>query len=112
MQGKLYEQDELEQKRAHAKNAVEEYVYEMRNKLAESLQHYATDKENSDMSRVLNETEDWLYGDGEDLHRQAYVDRLNAMRILGDRIENRAYEHKNRGPAVESFERSIVVSCR
>ncbi|TPP57719.1 Heat shock 70 kDa protein 4 [Fasciola gigantica] len=108
IEGKLYEQDELEQKRAHAKNAVEEYVYEMRSKLAESLQPYATEKENSDLSRVLEETEDWLYGDGENLHRQAYVDRLNNMRILGDRIENRAYEHKSRTPAVENFERSIV----
>ncbi|VDP67499.1 unnamed protein product [Echinostoma caproni] len=107
-EGKLYAQDELEHRRAHAKNAVEEYVYEMRSKLADSLNPFATEKENSDLSRVLEETEDWLYGDGEDLHREAYVNKLNDIRKLGDRIENRALEQKNRVPAVQNFEQSIV----
>ena len=36
-------QDKLEKERADAKNAVEEYVYDMRDKLATSLEQYITE---------------------------------------------------------------------
>ncbi|OON22102.1 DnaK family protein [Opisthorchis viverrini] len=107
-EGKLSEQDELEHRRAHAKNAVEEYVYEMRSKLQEILKPFATHRECEDLSKALEDTEDWLYGDGEDLHRQAYVDRLNQMKTLGDPIEMRELEQRTRTDAVQSFQQSIV----
>ena len=37
-------QDKLEKERADSKNAVEEYVYEMRSKLSEALNQFITDK--------------------------------------------------------------------
>ena len=36
----MIQQDKLEKERADAKNAVEEYVYDMRDKLATSLEPY------------------------------------------------------------------------
>jgi molecular chaperone DnaK (HSP70) len=108
VEGKLFEQDELEHKRSHAKNAVEEYVYEMRGKIQDSLSHFAVPKEAENLVRMLDETEDWLYGDGEDLQRQAYVDRLNQLKSLGNPIELRSFEYHNRPHAVENFEKSIV----
>jgi hypothetical protein len=36
-------QDKLEKERADAKNAVEEYVYEMRSKISESLSDFITE---------------------------------------------------------------------
>lgn len=36
-------QDKLEKERMDAKNAVEEYVYEMRSKISESLSDYITE---------------------------------------------------------------------
>jgi len=37
-------QDKLEKERADAKNAVEEYVYEMRDKLSSALSEFMLDK--------------------------------------------------------------------
>ena len=37
-------QDKLEKDRADSKNAVEEYVYEMRSKLSETLREFITDQ--------------------------------------------------------------------
>ena len=42
-QGQMIAQDKLEKERADAKNAVEEYVYDMRDKLATSLEQYITE---------------------------------------------------------------------
>ncbi|CAL8093237.1 unnamed protein product [Calicophoron daubneyi] len=108
VEGKLFEQDELEHRRSHAKNAVEEYVYEMRGKMQDSLGNFAVPKEAENIMRMLDETEDWLYGEGEDLQRQAYVDRLTQMKSLGDPVELRSFEYHNRPRAVEKFEKSLV----
>ncbi|KAF6780507.1 hypothetical protein AHF37_00017 [Paragonimus kellicotti] len=108
IEGKLSEQDELEHRRTHAKNSVEEYVYEMRNKLRDTLNKFATPSEHTNLLKALDDTEDWLYGEGEDLHRQAYADRLDQIRTLGNSIELRAKEQTDRASAVKRFEQSVV----
>ncbi|KAA3673976.1 heat shock protein 110kDa [Paragonimus westermani] len=108
IEGKLSEQDELEHRRTHAKNSVEEYVYEMRNKLRDALNKFATPAEHTNLLKALDDTEDWLYGEGENLHRQAYADRLDQIRALGNSIELRAKEQTDRTCAAKRFEQSIV----
>lgn len=43
-------QDKLEKDRSHAKNNVEEYVYEMREKLYGSLEMYITEEVSNDQN--------------------------------------------------------------
>ena len=40
LQGQMMMQDKLEKERADSKNSVEEYVYEMRNKLSSELEMF------------------------------------------------------------------------
>ncbi|KAJ8028256.1 97 kDa heat shock protein [Holothuria leucospilota] len=106
---KMIAQDKLERDRAHAKNSVEEYVYDMRSKLYEKLEKYITEEDRSKFISVLTETEDWLYGDGEDLQKNAYVKKLEELRKLGDPVVKRETEANVRPQAFEEFGRSLQL---
>ena len=74
-------QDRLEKEKADSKNAVEEYVYEMRDKLSSTLESYIKENERESFMKTLNETEDWLYDDGEDLSKKYYIDKLADLKV-------------------------------
>jgi heat shock protein 4 len=93
-------QDRVMEETKDKKNAVEAYVYDMRNKLYEKLQNYVTDQEREEMSAKLQSTEDWLYEDGEDEIKSVYVAKLAELKKLGDPLESRQKEEELRGPAV------------
>lgn len=63
-----------------AKNAVEEYVYGMRNLLSGRLSEFVTEEEVEKFNSVLTATEDWLYDEGEDTELAIYEKRLADMR--------------------------------
>lgn len=58
-------QDLLETQRCDAKNAVEEYVYNIRDQLESTLKEYITEAAKESFRSFLSSTEDWLYEDGE-----------------------------------------------
>ncbi|RTG84889.1 heat shock 70kDa protein 4 [Schistosoma bovis] len=105
----LIQQDKLERERVNSKNAVEEYVYEMRSKLQGPLNPFASPAESESLLQLLDMTEEWLYGDGESLKRHVYVEKLAELRSKGDPIVHRANEHLNRPLAVDNFNRSLVA---
>lgn len=82
-----------------AKNAVEAYIYSLRNRLHDSLAPYATDDKKSQISLVLEDAENWLYEEGEDAAKSVYVAKLGELRKLGAPIETRAAEDSSRGGA-------------
>jgi molecular chaperone DnaK (HSP70) len=82
--------------KADAKNAVEEYVYSMREKLSEQFSEFVTDEvcfnllypiklllqENDHFRTLLTDTEDWLYGEGEDAESEVYEKKLAELREI------------------------------
>ncbi|CAM6092206.1 unnamed protein product [Calypogeia fissa] len=102
-QEKEYEmalQDRVMEETKDRKNAVEAYVYDMRNKLYDKLTEYVTEQEREELTAKLQQTEDWLYEDGEDEIKSVYVAKLTELKKLGDPIEERQKEEELRGPAV------------
>ena len=69
------------QERADAKNAVEEYVYGMREKIYDMYEKHITDDVRQQFSTLLTNTEDWLYEDGEDEAKSVYVDKLAELKV-------------------------------
>jgi heat shock protein 4 len=96
-------QDRVMEETKESKNAVEAYVYGMRNKLYEKLQDYVTDHEREEMSARLQETEDWLYEDGEDEIKSVYTAKLAELKKHGDPMEARQREEELRGPAMREL---------
>ena len=79
----MISQDKKEKERSDAKNAVEEYVYEMRNKLLEDgdYEKYADEKTRQKLLNDLQVTEDWLYDEGSYQEKNVYVDRLKSLKV-------------------------------
>lgn len=71
-QGKMQAQDRQEKERADARNALEEYVYELRGKLSEGevLHDFVADDQRARLVAHLDALEQWLYDEGEDQNRQ------------------------------------------
>jgi len=92
----MISQDRKEKERSDAKNAVEEYVYDMRGKLEDAYEKYADKKLKEKLLNDLKSTEDWLYDDGMNQEKNIYVDRLKSLKNLGDPIRNRYNEAEQR----------------
>eukprot|EP00475_Leptophrys_vorax_P044321 TRINITY_DN8840_c0_g1_i1.p1 TRINITY_DN8840_c0_g1~~TRINITY_DN8840_c0_g1_i1.p1 ORF type:complete len:844 (+),score=72.22 TRINITY_DN8840_c0_g1_i1:85-2616(+) len=100
-------QDRVMEETKEKKNAVEAYVYDMRNKLYDKLAPYCSEEEKEGLLRVLQTTEDWLYEDGENETKGVYTAKLQELKKLGDPIENRLREEETRGPALQSLQYCI-----
>eukprot|EP00262_Sarcandra_glabra_P020686 TRINITY_DN837_c0_g1_i2.p1 TRINITY_DN837_c0_g1~~TRINITY_DN837_c0_g1_i2.p1 ORF type:complete len:856 (+),score=226.44 TRINITY_DN837_c0_g1_i2:70-2637(+) len=96
-------QDRVMEETKERKNAVEAYVYDMRNKLHDKYHDFVTDTEREELSAKLQEVEDWLYEDGEDETKGVYIAKLEELKKQGDPIEERYKESLERGPVVEQL---------
>jgi heat shock protein 4 len=101
--------DKLVQDTAKARNDVEEYVYSLRDKLSYQYKDFASEETIASIQPVLRETEDWLYGDGENQTKSVYTDKLVALRALGDPIHARYTEAEERPSTIKEFE-SVCVA--
>lgn len=92
-------QDKLENDRADAKNAVEEYVYEIREKIYGPLEKFIKEEDRSVLSKMLDDTENWLYEEGEDEKKEVYIDKLSELKKMGQPVINRYREAEERPQA-------------
>ncbi|KAJ6838966.1 heat shock 70 kDa protein 15-like isoform X2 [Iris pallida] len=96
-------QDRIMEETKDKKNAVEAYVYDMRNKLHDKYQDFVMESEKYELTVKLQEVEDWLYEDGEDETKGVYVAKLEELKKQGDPIELRYKEWTERGPASDQL---------
>ncbi|XP_028276883.1 heat shock 70 kDa protein 4a isoform X2 [Parambassis ranga] len=108
-EGKMIMQDKLEKERNDAKNNVEEYVYDMRDKLHGVLEKFVNESDRDSFSLKLEDTENWLYEDGEDQQKQVYIDKLAELKKMGQPIYERYVEAEERPRAFEEFGRQIQL---
>ncbi|XP_017348513.1 heat shock 70 kDa protein 4a [Ictalurus punctatus] len=106
-EGKMIMQDKLEKERNDAKNGVEEYVYEMRDKLHGVLEKFVSEEDRDAFSLKLEDTENWLYEEGEDQQKQVYIDKLAELKKLGQPIQERAMEAEERPKAFDELGKQI-----
>lgn len=100
--------DTLAIETAEAKNALESYVYDTRSALQSSLSAYATEQDRSVLLKQLDEAENWLYGDGEDVTKSVYSEKLSELKKLGDPIALRGREAETRPEAVNALVDAIA----
>ncbi|XP_044520589.1 heat shock 70 kDa protein 4 [Gracilinanus agilis] len=108
-EGKMIMQDKLEKERNDAKNAVEEYVYEMRDKLNGLYEKFVNEGDRNSFTLKLEDTENWLYEDGEDQPKHVYIDKLTELKNLGQPIKNRFQESEERPKAFEELGKQIQM---
>ncbi|XP_064811396.1 heat shock 70 kDa protein 4-like isoform X1 [Oncorhynchus masou masou] len=108
-EGKMIMQDKLEKERNDAKNYVEEYVYDMRDKLHGRLEKFVSEADRDTLSLQLEDTENWLYEDGEDQPKQQYIDKLAVLKKLGQPIQERYMESEERPRAYDDMGKRIQM---
>ncbi|TMS17687.1 Heat shock 70 kDa protein 4 [Larimichthys crocea] len=108
-EGKMIMQDKLEKERNDAKNNVEEYVYDMRDKLHGMLEKFVSESDRDALSLKLEDTENWLYEDGEDQPKQVYIDKLAELKKLGQPIQERYTEAEDRPKAFDEMGKQIQL---
>ncbi|PWZ17282.1 hypothetical protein Zm00014a_023565 [Zea mays] len=101
-------QDKLVEWTKDRKNALESYVYDTRNKLSERYRSFATDSEREQISVNLQQTEDWLYEEGDDETEAVYSSKLEELKKLVDPIENRCKDDEVRAEAMRDLLKCIV----
>lgn len=107
LEGEMHASDKLVMDTAEKKNALEEFVYETRGKLEMAWSEYVADDVRSNFMKQLSETEDWLYGEGEEATKTVYLDRLNELKKIGDPIAEKYRESEER-PIAERKLREYV----
>uniref|UniRef100_A0A8C5H9J4 Heat shock 70 kDa protein 4-like n=1 Tax=Gouania willdenowi TaxID=441366 RepID=A0A8C5H9J4_GOUWI len=107
-EGKMIMQDKLEKERNDAKNNVEEYVYDMRDKLHGTLEKFINEDRNA-FTLKLEDTENWLYEDGEDQQKQVYIDKLAELKKIGQPVQERCTEAVERPKAFAELGRQIQM---
>uniref|UniRef100_A0A034VZY9 Heat shock 70 kDa protein 4 n=1 Tax=Bactrocera dorsalis TaxID=27457 RepID=A0A034VZY9_BACDO len=110
-EAKMIANDARETQRVDARNALEEYVYDMRNKLQGGpLERYVLEADREAICSQLNDLENWLYEEGEDCDRDTYVNKLKGLHTQTDPIKERANDYENAPTAFDELNHSIQVA--
>lgn len=96
-------QARVQEETADARNAVESYVYSLRNRLSDSLSKFVSPDKRDALIAALDAAEDWLYGDGEDQPKSVYTAKLVELHAQGEAVERRAREADARPAAVAAL---------
>lgn len=108
LEAQMHAADKLVQDTEDRKNALEEYVYDMRSKLEDRYASYVKPEEKEKLLHMLQDAEDWLYSEeGEDATKSAYVAKLDALKAIGDLIVAR-YREAEEHPRVISQLRQTI----
>lgn len=92
----MIKSDLNEKERIDVRNALEETIYELRDKLAEEgpLAAYVVSAEREKICAQLNELENWLYEEGEDCEKDQYSAKLTELRTVTAPIKARHTERE------------------
>ncbi|UJR26923.1 hypothetical protein I4U23_008232 [Adineta vaga] len=107
-ENEMIQHDKKEKERSDAKNAVEEYVYDMRGKLdGGQYEKYSDDRNRQKLLNDLRTTENWLYDEGSNQDKNAYIERLKSLKQIGEPIRNRYNEASNRPYLMQEFMKAL-----
>ncbi|KAG7206377.1 hypothetical protein KM043_003742 [Ampulex compressa] len=111
-EGKMIAEDRQEKERIDVRNALEEYVYDLRAKLSEDdqLTTFISDTDKEALCRMLDETEYWLYEEGENCQRQVYAERLQRLESQGEPIKERRLEFEGRTQALDELAGALQLA--
>jgi heat shock protein 4 len=108
-EAQMANQDRIVEETGEAKNSLESYCLEMRNKVQDEkdLAPYVTEKVRDQFIEALGKEEEWLNDEGYDSQKSEYVARLDRLRKIGDPIINRKREELARPERISTLKSAI-----
>ncbi|KAI8384690.1 heat shock protein 70 family [Radiomyces spectabilis] len=90
-----------------ARNSLEEYGYEMRDKIMGPLSEYIDPSIKDKFAEDLNAVVDWIYDEGEDATKSVYVEKLDALKKIGSPVVERYRDAEERPRAERSLRATL-----
>ncbi|XP_050071854.1 heat shock 70 kDa protein 4 isoform X2 [Anopheles maculipalpis] len=111
---KMIANDRQEKERIDARNALEEQVYEVREKIQEdgALHAYIDPQDAAAICRELEETENWLYEEGESCEKGVYKERLEKMRAKIEPVRIRCEEFSGQEQAFTELGHAVQQALK
>merc|ERR1712196_380233 len=109
----LQRQDDIRKEKQEAKNTLESYALQARGRVLESEEEVdtvATPEQKQEVLTLIEETEEWLYGDGDDAEAGQYYDKERGISVLLDAIFLRVTEKEKRPKAVEDAKSRLAAA--
>lgn len=85
----LIKQDQLVEDTEEHKNELESSIYSLRSKLDGVYADVIDDREKKYTIKLLSDTEDWLYGEGEDTTIEKYDEKYNEIKAIVEELNSR-----------------------
>ena len=92
-EGAMFMEDKLVADTEDKKNELESYIYELRGKIDSQYAEFASEEEKVQLKEKLEQSEDWLYDEGEDATRSVYVAKMDEIKFVAGPIVGR-YQDK------------------
>lgn len=108
-EGQMASNDKKETEKANAKNALEEYMYSIRDAVAGDLADYIPADVRESFSSKLATFEEWLYEEGDDCSKSEYNAKLSELQEIGSPAQYRFEEAAKRPLAADAFQKSVVM---
>uniref|UniRef100_U5EM97 Putative heat shock 70 kDa protein 4 n=1 Tax=Corethrella appendiculata TaxID=1370023 RepID=U5EM97_9DIPT len=111
---KMISNDRREKERVDARNALEEFIYDMRGKIQEGgeLADYVSENDREQICQQLEDLENWIYEDGENCEREVYKTKLNELQTKTDPIKQRYYEYEGLPQAFNDLGHAINMAFK
>lgn len=99
--------------RNEAKNDLETYVYNMRDRVNNMYKAFILNDVRENFLQQLDENENWLYTDeGYDAPREAFVQRLTSLKVIGEPVVRRYQENEKRPEMVNTLTQRLESLSR
>ncbi|WDK11774.1 heat shock 70kda protein 4 [Colletotrichum graminicola] len=85
-------EDKLVADTEEKKNELETFIYDLRNKLDDQYAEFASDEEKTKIKEKLEQTEDWLYDEGDDTTKAVYIAKIDEIRAMAGPIIQRHFD--------------------
>ncbi|KAL8657773.1 MAG: hypothetical protein Q9226_001589 [Calogaya cf. arnoldii] len=92
-ESQMFMEDKLVADTEDKKNELESYIYELRGKIDDQYSEFASEEEKTKLKEKLEQSEEWLYDEGDDATRGVYVAKMDEIRFVAGPIVGR-YQDK------------------
>ncbi|KAJ6258265.1 Heat shock protein [Drechslerella dactyloides] len=94
------------------KNALEEYIYELRGKIEDIYSEFASEDEKQKLKNMLENTENWLYDEGEDATKAVYIAKFDEIRFVAGPIVQRYLDKQEAARQAERAVKEAIEADR
>lgn len=110
LEAQMVADDKLVADTEDRKNALEEYIYEVRGKIDEQWAEFANDDEKAKIRSLADAAEEWLYDDGDDATKAQYIAKYEEIaavaNIVRGRYQSKLEEERQAKLAAQEAERA------